>query len=771
MKRTINGKTFPILMLLISMGVQACSTGTSGLEPYLRKKVTWKLTSLDKEVPVNIYFLGGDTGPDGSEVIVYMKNGAWDRIGQETDFSILHDYIQKKFIVITVDFGTDKQAVSPGFDKDLYELFKAVYGFRTASLLEGLGIKPREYRCFFLPEGYRVATNLVYWEIDKHAAFGTLDYIMKSYNEDIVPKLPGLKPVSRPEDMVDRKGNPFDFTIKMDIVYPSQPRKKVPAMIFSAWLAPRNPNGEPISYLPHFAGFTTRGYAYIVMGHCFNPNVQHYFHYLKFTLDQWNGLACYTAAMRYINANAEKYGINTQFIGMAGHSKGEYAITRLSDPHHKGGKELSRFEGFPEGSPEPQPWLGYPSNIAAGYQSMGMGLFEPQFITADYVPTIVACGENERDEISKMAHPAFVKRLEELDVNYINLFMQGLGHEMPYGYDERMGVDRYRLVHDFFDRYLRVEDKLPPALLIAFPHNNQDDVSPDSPIILDFAPIIEASGILQGKEIRVLSIPSRNEVSGTWKASHGGTRFTFTPEHTLEKDRSYMIVISGKLKDKHGTPMGQGITIKFRVTAQTGIQRENVRISSRAPGTEYPEWSQENLDVAVFRNGDLIPVASSDEEWVKAGREGKPACCYYEKNPENGKKYGRLYNWYAVHDPRGLAPEGWHVANDTEWRQTTDFLGGEDAAGTRMKSSTGWKGEGNGINDSQFNGLPAGCRDLNGKFSGLGERAFWWTTTEYDNTLAWYRCIDTSPYYVYRTNYYKQNGLSVRCIRDKKPSL
>jgi hypothetical protein len=134
MKRTINGKTFPILMLLISMGVQACSTGTSGLEPYLRKKVTWKLTSLDKEVPVNIYFLGGDTGPDGSEVIVYMKNGAWDRIGQETDFSILHDYIQKKFIVITVDFGTDKQAVSPGFDKDLYELFKAVYGFRTPGI-------------------------------------------------------------------------------------------------------------------------------------------------------------------------------------------------------------------------------------------------------------------------------------------------------------------------------------------------------------------------------------------------------------------------------------------------------------------------------------------------------------------------------------------------------------------------------------------------------------------------------------------------------------
>ncbi len=74
----------------------------------------------------------------------------------------------------------------------------------------------------------------------------------------------------------------------------------------------------------------------------------------------------------------------------------------------------------------------------------------------------------------------------------------------------------------------------------------------------------------------------------------------------------------------------------------------------------------------------------------KAGKEGKPAWCYYENKTENGSKYGKLYNWYAVNDPRGLSPAGWHVSSDAEWRQTTDFLGGEDAAGTKMKSSTGW---------------------------------------------------------------------------------
>jgi hypothetical protein len=556
------------LLLMLNQGYQIKGSDLSSLKPYLQKTVSWKCITHEKVVPLNIYFLGGETGADGAEVIVYVMNKAWDRIGQEPDLPILSDYIQKKFIVITMDFGDDKQAVSPHFDKDLYEVFKAVYGFRTESLLKGLPFRPKDFRCFFLPEGYRVATDLVYWEIDKHAAYGTMEYIMKSYNEDIVPKLPGLKPVSSPMDMVDRKGNPFDLTVKMDIVYPSQARKKIPAMIFSAWLAARNPNGEPISYLPHFAGFTMRGYVYIVMGHCFNPCVQHYFHYGKFTLDSWNGFACYSAAMRYINANASKYSINTAHIGMAGHSKGEYAITRLSDPHHEGGKELSRFDGFPEGSPQSQPWPGYPSNISAGYQSMGMGLFEPEYITPDYVPTLVACGEKERDLISKEAHPAFVKRLEELDVNYINLFMQGLAHEVPYGYDERMGVDRYQLMSDFFDRYLKVEDKLPPVVLIVSPRNHQQDVSPDAAITLDFAPLIDNLSIIQDSGVRIIRVKDNTEVEGNWKPSHGGSRFAFVPSKSLNRNEQYNILITNKVKDRAGTNLTLEKTVHFKVAAE-----------------------------------------------------------------------------------------------------------------------------------------------------------------------------------------------------------
>jgi hypothetical protein len=541
------------------------ATSLSELDPYLKKSVTWISSTLNKGIPLKIYFLGDQTeNPNGAEVIVYLKNKAWERIGQEQDLPILRDYVQKKFIVITVNYGNEAKATSPHFDKDLYDILKAVYGFKTESLLKGTSLMPKEFRCFFLPEGYRLATDLVYWEIDKHGVYGTMEFIMQSYNEDIVSKYPGLKPVSSPGEMVDRKGNPFDYTIKMDIIYPSQPKKKCPVIFYSDYLSPRSPNGPPSNYLPHFAGFTTSGYVYVDMGHCYNPCVKHFFHFSKFTLDHENGYACYTAAMRYLYANADKYSMNTAHIGGGGISKGEYAITRLSDPHHEARKEeVQKFKGFPDGTPEPQPWQGYSSKIQAGMQGMGMGLFETEFITPDYVPNLIICGEHDREVITE-GHHVFVKRCEELNANYVDLFMQGLGHEFPHGYDVRMGVDRYQLVHDFFDRYLKTDEKLPPAILVISPFNNKKDVSPASEISVQFAPVIDEKSILEKKGIRIVRTKTNKEVEGSWRVSRGATKFTFTPGQPFQKNEQYKINITTVVMDNAGTRLEKEKITQFR---------------------------------------------------------------------------------------------------------------------------------------------------------------------------------------------------------------
>lgn len=86
-------------------------------------------------------------------------------------------------------------------------------------------------------------------------------------------------------------------------------------------------------------------------------------------------------------------------------------------------------------------------------------------------------------------------------------------------------------------------------------------------------------------------------------------------------------------------------------------------------------WMTENLDLSSFRNGDLINEASTEKEWENAGQESRPAWCYADNSTANGKKYGKLYNWFAVNDPRGLAPNGWHIPGDAEWTKLTNYLG------------------------------------------------------------------------------------------------
>jgi uncharacterized protein (TIGR02145 family) len=142
-------------------------------------------------------------------------------------------------------------------------------------------------------------------------------------------------------------------------------------------------------------------------------------------------------------------------------------------------------------------------------------------------------------------------------------------------------------------------------------------------------------------------------------------------------------------------------------------------------------WLAENLNTSNFRNGDAIFHAKSMKKWIRAGEKGKPAWCYYNNDPANGTKYGKLYNWYALNDSRGLAPVGCHIPTDIEWLKTIDNLGREDQAGTKMKNSTGWIENGNGTNSSGFSGIPGGCRGLDGTFGSLGEEAIWWGGIEF----------------------------------------
>ncbi len=173
-----------------------------------------------------------------------------------------------------------------------------------------------------------------------------------------------------------------------------------------------------------------------------------------------------------------------------------------------------------------------------------------------------------------------------------------------------------------------------------------------------------------------------------------------------------------------------------------------------------------NLDVDKFRNGQTILNAQTDAEWISAGENKQPAWCYYDNDLSNGAKYGKLYNWYAVTDPRGLCPAGWHVPSDAEWTQLTEYLGGEKKAGKKMKAKEGWFKKGNGNNSSGFTGLPGGYRLSLGEFDFIFWTGFWWSSTEDNTDDAWDRLQSHLVGTIYSGSGSKRRGVSVRCVAN-----
>ena len=183
-------------------------------------------------------------------------------------------------------------------------------------------------------------------------------------------------------------------------------------------------------------------------------------------------------------------------------------------------------------------------------------------------------------------------------------------------------------------------------------------------------------------------------------------------------------------------------------------------------------WMTKNLDVIVFRNGDTIPQVKSDDEWKEAWLNSQPAWCYYENDSANGKIYGKLYNWFAVNDSRGLAPNGYYVPSETDWMLLINYLGGYKAAGTKMKSSSGWTvsddGENlNGSNTSGFLALPGGERSSFGWFSMDGYQGYWWSSTKKKNEYGEVAGRMSIQYdgFVHKELHSPGDGYSVRCLR------
>jgi uncharacterized protein (TIGR02145 family) len=177
-------------------------------------------------------------------------------------------------------------------------------------------------------------------------------------------------------------------------------------------------------------------------------------------------------------------------------------------------------------------------------------------------------------------------------------------------------------------------------------------------------------------------------------------------------------------------------------------------------------WMVANLNVNVFLNGDTIPEAKSVNDWISASKNEQAAWCYYDNTISDGQSLGKLYNWYAVNDKRGLVPEGWRVPSKADFEQLVKNLGGEKLAGAKLKSISGWGDKSNGTNESGFNAIPSGMRQFNGGYSNETDYSYFWSSTDRPGDNAWYFGLSNKNSIAKTFFSQKGNGFSVRCIKN-----
>jgi uncharacterized protein (TIGR02145 family) len=194
-------------------------------------------------------------------------------------------------------------------------------------------------------------------------------------------------------------------------------------------------------------------------------------------------------------------------------------------------------------------------------------------------------------------------------------------------------------------------------------------------------------------------------------------------------------------------------------------------------------WMAENLKTTKYRNGFLIPLINSTDitEWKNS--TSAAYCFYGTTNSENHQRYGFLYNWYVLSDTSNIAPAGWHVPTDEEWKEMERQVGMSSSEADK----SGWRGTHEGeklkiegtedwssyqdmwpTNKSGFSALSGNCRVFNGEMgapSGFKQTGFWWTISSIDS-IATYRYLDYKNAKVFRGTCSKNYGFSLRCVKD-----
>ena len=214
------------------------------------------------------------------------------------------------------------------------------------------------------------------------------------------------------------------------------------------------------------------------------------------------------------------------------------------------------------------------------------------------------------------------------------------------------------------------------------------------------------------------------------------------------------------------------LSLSILLSACSSIPSESLEQKQEKANSEIivgsTVWMQKNLAVSTFQNGDSIPLAAAKSDWIAAALKRKPAYCLYKNDSANGDKFGYLYNWYAINDPRGLAPKGWKIASIENWNNLVAINGGKSMAGPALRDTVErWFMDNGSTNISGFSAKPGGGRNDLGVFFSGDRYAHWWTATEHDSLNAKSIILNGVSTSIMIDGANKKGaGFSVRCVKN-----
>lgn len=610
MKKRIIAILIAVLTVIGVMStVSFADTGVSEIYSLFAENKVSESTYTDSfGMKVDITTYSDSNYASNGAVILYVINHMGEYPGTDSDEDIISDLLADGYIVSVLDYHDNPLSVSPNIESSVQTIRLEM--MKKGTYLGGLTFDSS--KTYVLPAGYRIARDIVYFELAKHGSQSSLDYTVEIWNtQESVAKavynqlgetyatktdngdgtykyaLTAKAKVDNVYDIIMKDGTYMtdeDMELRLDIIYPSSPTNEVPVAVLASSGTPRNSSTASTSHADRiqFTGFLFRGYAAICYDHEYipfmNSDVGGWGHFEPaYTLQSRDGVKMHTAAIRCIKYYADEYGYSSEKIGVFGHSKSSWA-SLLSNPESENLPENNQGDFPPiSGTPFLTDKNGNALNadIACCYHSMGNGSARyANYLTTQNIPTIICNGQKDSgngNSYWEKEKAAYIKS----GIEFLAIPMENNGHTYPIGDDTVYDYNRYVAFCKFFDYYLK--DTAPEILYSSVKNGRLNDlktttvkysagtaadrwqiIEGDKLFVQFVAPVTEWSFI----EAVKVEDSSGNEVKGSWYAQGNGNKWIF--DGKLSEGATYTLTVAdGKVSDKYGRVVEEGITVEF----------------------------------------------------------------------------------------------------------------------------------------------------------------------------------------------------------------